>query len=53
VKQLLEEAHGRGYRRVLVETTADWQDAIGLYRACGFQTDGVRDGDIHMFLDLA
>ena len=52
VSHLLDEARNRGYRRVLVETTDDWQDAIGLYRACGFQTDGFRDGDIHMFLDL-
>jgi ribosomal protein S18 acetylase RimI-like enzyme len=53
VSYLLEEARRRGYRRVLVETTDDWQDAIGLYRACGFQTEGFRDGDIHMYLDLA
>lgn len=49
---LLDEARARGWRRVLVETTDDWQDAIGLYRACGFQTEGFRDGDIHMHLDL-
>jgi len=52
VNHLLDEARQRGYRRVVVETTDDWQDAIGLYRACGFQTEGFRDGDIHMFLDL-
>jgi ribosomal protein S18 acetylase RimI-like enzyme len=52
VSHLLDEARNRGYRRVLVETTDDWQDAIGLYRACGFQTEGFRDGDIHMYLDL-
>lgn len=52
VTHLLDEARRRGYRRVVVETTDDWQDAIGLYRACGFQTEGFRDGDIHMYLDL-
>jgi len=52
VNYLLEEAKSRGYHRVLVETTEDWQDAIGLYRSCGFQTEGFRDGDIHMALDL-
>jgi ribosomal protein S18 acetylase RimI-like enzyme len=53
VAHLLDEARSRGYRRVVLETTDDWQDAIGLYRACGFQTEGFRDGDIHMYLDLA
>jgi ribosomal protein S18 acetylase RimI-like enzyme len=53
VAHLLDEARSRGYRRVVLETTDDWQDAIGLYRACGFQTEGFRDGDIHMCLDLA
>ncbi len=52
VNHLLEDARSRGYHRVLVETTDDWQDAIGLYRSCGFKTDGFRDGDIHMSLDL-
>ncbi|MCC6790255.1 MAG: GNAT family N-acetyltransferase [Thermomicrobiales bacterium] len=52
VNHLLDEARTRGYGRVLVETTDDWQDAIGLYRACGFQTEGFRDGDVHMYLDL-
>ncbi len=52
VVHLLGEARNRGYRRVVVETTGDWQDAIGLYRACGFQTEGFWDGDIHMYLDL-
>ena len=52
VNHLLDEARRRGYHRVVVETTDDWQDAIGLYRACGFQTEGFRNGDIHMYLDL-
>jgi ribosomal protein S18 acetylase RimI-like enzyme len=52
VAELLDEARRRGYHRVLVETTDDWQDAIGLYRACGFQTEGFWDGDIHMYLNL-
>lgn len=52
VGHLLDAARARGYRRVLVETTDDWQDAIGLYRACGFETEGFRDGDIHLALEL-
>jgi ribosomal protein S18 acetylase RimI-like enzyme len=52
VSHLVEVARSRGLHRILVETTDDWQDAIGLYRACGFLTEGYRDGDIHMYLDL-
>jgi putative acetyltransferase len=52
VEHLLAEANRRGMRKVLVETNDDWEDAIGLYRACGFQVDGLRDGDIHMSLEL-
>jgi putative acetyltransferase len=53
VAHLLDEARIRGFTRVWVETNDDWMDAIGLYRSCGFVTDGFRDGDIHMYLDLA
>jgi len=52
VDALLAQARSDGYRRVVVETNDDWWDAIGLYRACGFQTDGYRDGDIHLSLEL-
>jgi GNAT superfamily N-acetyltransferase len=52
VRYLVEKAKERGYTRVLTETNDDWYDAIGLYRACGFETEGFRDGDIHLTLDL-
>jgi ribosomal protein S18 acetylase RimI-like enzyme len=45
-------ARQRGYTRLLTETNDDWMDAIGLYHACGFETEGFRDGDIHLALDL-
>jgi ribosomal protein S18 acetylase RimI-like enzyme len=52
VRHLLDAARERGYHRIVVETTEDWEDAIALYRACGFETEGFRDGDIHMALVL-
>lgn len=52
VKHLLDEAAERGHRRVWIETTDTWKDAIALYRSCGFQVDGYRDGDVHMYIDL-
>jgi GNAT superfamily N-acetyltransferase len=52
VRYLTDVARERGYTRLLTETNDDWYDAIGLYRACGFETEGFRDGDIHLSLDL-
>lgn len=52
VAHLLAAATARGFSRVWVETTETWEDAIALYRSCGFIVDGFRDGDIHMYLDL-
>jgi ribosomal protein S18 acetylase RimI-like enzyme len=53
VRYLTNVAKQRGYTRLVTETNDDWVDAIGLYRACGFETEGFRDGDIHLALDLA
>lgn len=53
VRQLTEEARGRGYTRLLIETNDDWWDAIGLYTACGFTEFDRRDGEIHMALELS
>jgi GNAT superfamily N-acetyltransferase len=52
VRYLMDVARERGYTRLLTETNDDWYDAIGLYRSCGFETEGFRDGDIHLSLDL-
>jgi ribosomal protein S18 acetylase RimI-like enzyme len=47
VRALLDEARTRGKARVVCETTDDWHDAIGLYRACGFDEIGRWGGDAH------
>jgi len=52
VAHLVEEARARGYAAVVCETTATWQDAIGLYLRCGFAEVDRRDGDIHFRLEL-
>lgn len=49
---LLEQAQAAGYRRVVLETTATWKDAIAFYSRHGFQTVGVRDGDMHFVREL-
>ena len=52
VGHLIDAARGRGYRRLLVETNDDWDDAIGLYLACGFVEVERSAGDTHLALDL-
>lgn len=52
VQHLIAEARARGHRRVVCETNDDWEDAIRLYRACGFTEVTRRDGDVHFALDL-
>ena len=53
VEHLLDEARRRGYRRVLVETTREWHDAIRLYQRCGFVEYARDDEDVHLALSLA
>jgi ribosomal protein S18 acetylase RimI-like enzyme len=36
VEHLLKLAHQRNLERILIETNNDWDDAIGLYKRCGF-----------------
>jgi ribosomal protein S18 acetylase RimI-like enzyme len=47
VEELERAARLRGYRRLVLETTEDWTDAIALYRATGFTELGVWNGDRH------
>jgi GNAT superfamily N-acetyltransferase len=50
--RLLAEAATRGARRVVLETTSTWTDAVTFYQRHGFQIEAHRDGDTHMTLDL-
>jgi len=52
VQHLVTAAHARGYQRVVCETNDDWEDAIALYRSCGFAEEARRDGSVHFALDL-
>ena len=47
VSELEAAARQRGYHRLVLETTEDWTDAIGLYQATGFTEIGIHDGDRH------
>jgi len=50
--ELCRRAYQRGYKRVILETTATWQSTISFYRSCGFQITHYSDGDVYFGLDL-
>jgi putative acetyltransferase len=45
VHHLIELARAGGYETLICETTDTWQDAIGLYLACGFEIFDQHGGD--------
>ena len=53
LQRLCERARNCGYRRIVLETTSTWDDAIAFYTELGFQLIGSREGDTHFVLDLA
>jgi len=42
----------RGFRQVILETTATWKNVIAFYQAFGFQISHYADGDVYFVLDL-
>jgi putative acetyltransferase len=49
---LLSEAHQRGLRRVILETTETWQDVVRFYLGAGFHITHRLDGDIYFEQNL-
>lgn len=49
---LIAAAQAKQYTQLVLETTATWDDAIGFYRAAGFSSLGVWEGDHHFVLKL-
>jgi ribosomal protein S18 acetylase RimI-like enzyme len=52
VRALAEISKERGYISLVCETTDTWDDAIGLYLACGFKITDQYGGDYYFHLDL-
>jgi len=50
--ELCQRARRRGYRRLVLETTRTWQDAVAFFKDFGFKPDRESDGDLHFWLDL-
>ncbi len=52
MRHLVGIARHSGLKRLLVETSNDWHDAIGLYMSCGFLEYRRDDVSVYMALDL-
>lgn len=52
VKQLIDAARCKGIKQIRVETNVGWEDAIGLYRDCGFHEYGRDEIGVHLQLAL-
>jgi putative acetyltransferase len=53
VRHLISIAREREYTSLVCETTDTWQDAIGLYLACGFTITAQQNGDVYFRLELS
>lgn len=53
LNNLLTHAQEQKLQKVVLETTANWEDAIAFYKRAGFRPLEVRDGDLHFELDLS
>lgn len=52
VAHLVSLAREHGYSRLVLETNEGWDNAVGLYQACGFSEVVQTDGLVHMVRDL-
>jgi len=49
---LCEQARLRGFRRIILETTASWRDVINFYLRYGFRITHEKDGNVWFTLQL-
>ncbi|NWF79438.1 MAG: GNAT family N-acetyltransferase [Chloroflexi bacterium] len=53
LQTLCVRAQTAGLTRIVLETTATWDDAIRFYLRYGFQMTHAKDGDVYFALDLS
>ncbi len=51
--RLLANARAAGFRRIILETTSTWVEAVAFYQKHGFRVTHVREGDMYFALDLS
>ena len=47
LQSLVDRARQAGFTRIILETTATWQDAIAFYLRFGFRITHTKDGDVY------
>jgi ribosomal protein S18 acetylase RimI-like enzyme len=52
LRQLVEAAQAAGCRKIILETTSTWTDAIAFYQRRGFRSTHIRGGDTYFALAL-
>lgn len=52
VEQLLTYVRVQGQQKIVLETTATWEDAIAFYKRAGCRPIEVREGDLHFEFDF-
>ncbi|HEX2981491.1 MAG TPA: GNAT family N-acetyltransferase, partial [Anaerolineaceae bacterium] len=52
LNELLERARQLGLRRVILETTETWNDAVQFYLAAGFRMTHHQDGDVYFVMEV-
>ena len=52
LRVLLADARSAGYRRIILETTSTWEDAVAFYRKHGFRATHSKEGDTYFLLEL-
>ena len=53
LRRLLAAAGSAGYRKIILETTATWDEAIAFYQKHDFRLTHLRGGDTFFALDLS
>jgi GNAT superfamily N-acetyltransferase len=53
LQALIDHAKSQGYKRIILETTADWADVVEFYQLFGFQITHYKDGDAFFELELS
>jgi len=52
VNYLIKLGRRSAFNKIVVETNHDWQDAIALYKRCGFQEYARDEESVHMVFEL-
>ena len=52
LRALIDDARSAGYRRLILETTSTWEDAIAFYRKHGFRETHIKEGDTYFTREL-